>query len=415
MNIKSSCKNAKPLAVFFDGGATISLITFSKAAILGLSGAEITLTVTKVGGVQEKLMSYQYILPLVDKNGEILEFEVYGIDKISTEVRSIDVQGVIKLLIDVRKEEILRPDGEIDVLIDFEYAGYHPVREQSFGHLLMMCNRFGKCLGGYHRSLNEGTLKLIQHITIHHIRQIKVDGFYNIESMGVDCNPKCGGCKCGHCPLGSKSYTLKEERELKLIEEGLQYKGDHWVARYPWLRSPLGLPDNYTYVVARLKSLERRLLRNPEHCKIYQQQIDDMISRKVAHRLTSKELEEYKGPVYYIAHHEVWKHDSVSTPCRIVFDSSGKFGSYVLNDFWAKGPDLINNLLGILLRFREGPVAMTGDIRKMYHSIKIGILDQHTHRFLWRDNNPNIKSNIYVMASVSFGDSPAGNISITAL
>ena len=409
MNIKSSCKNAKPLTVFFDGGATISLITFSKAAILGLSGTEITLTVTKVGGVQEKLMSYQYILPLVD----ILEFEVYGIGKISTEVRSIDVQGVIKLFIDVRKEEILRPDGEIDVLIGFEYAGYHPVREQSSGHLLVMCNRFGKCLCGYHRSLNEGTRKLVQHVTIHHIRQIKVDDFYNIESMGVDCNPKCGGCKCGHCPLGSKSYTLKEERELKLIEEGLQYKGDHWVARYPWLRSPLELPDNYTYAVARLKSLERRLLRNPERCKIYQQQIDDMISRKVAHRLTSKELEEYKGPVYYIAHHEVWKHDSLSTPCRIVFDSSGKFGSYVLNDFWAKGPDLINNLLGILLRFREGPVAMPGDIRKMYHSIKIGILDQHTHRFLWRDN-PNIKPN-YVMASVSFGDRPAGNISITAL
>ena len=58
---------------------------------------------------------------------------------------------------------------------------------------------------------------------------------------------------------------------------------------------------------------------------------------------------------------------------------------------------------------------MTGDIRKMYHSIKIGTLDQHTQRFLWRDNNPTIKPNIYVMASVSFGDRPAGNISITAL
>ena len=58
MNIKSSCKNAKPLTVFFDGGASISLITCSKAVMLGLSGTEITLTVTKVGGVQQKLMSY---------------------------------------------------------------------------------------------------------------------------------------------------------------------------------------------------------------------------------------------------------------------------------------------------------------------------------------------------------------------
>ena len=84
------------------------------------------------------------------------------------------------MFIDVRKEEILRPDGEIDVLIGFVYAGYHPVREQSSGNLLEMCNRFGKCLGGFHRSLNEGTRKLVQHVTIHHIRQIKVDDFYNI-------------------------------------------------------------------------------------------------------------------------------------------------------------------------------------------------------------------------------------------
>ena len=53
-----------------------------------------------------------------------------------------------------------------------------------------------------------------------------------------------------------------------------------------------------------------------------------------------------------------------------LFDASGNFGGTVLNNFWAKGPVLINNLLGILLRFREGQIAITGDIRKMYHSIK---------------------------------------------
>ena len=129
---------------------------------------------------------------------------------------------------------------------------------------------------------------------------------------------------------------MKEERELKLIEAGLQHKVDHWVASYPWIRSPLELLDNYSHALARLKGLERRLLRNPKLSEIYQQQINDMIDRKVAHKLTSEELKDYKGPTYYIAHHEVWKHDSASTPCRIVFDSSGKFGDCVLNDFWAK-------------------------------------------------------------------------------
>ena len=58
---------------------------------------------------------------------------------------------------------------------------------------------------------------------------------------------------------------------------------------------------------------------------------------------------------------------------------------------------------------------MTGDIKKMYHVVKIGILDQHTHRFLWRDCETQRTPDTYVMTSVSFGDRPAGNIAITAL
>ena len=157
------------------------------------------------------------------------------------------------------------------------------------------------------------------------LKHVTVEDFYNIEAMGVICSPKCGSCKCGQCPIGGKNFTLREERELKLIEDGLQHMGDHWVASYPWIRSPLELPDNYSFALARLKSLEKGLLKNPEHCKVYQEQMDDMITRKVAHRLTEKDIKEYSGPVYYIAHHAVWKHESSSTPCRPVFDSSARF------------------------------------------------------------------------------------------
>ena len=55
---------------------------------------------------------------------------------------------------------------------------------------------------------------------------------------------------------------------------------------------------------------------------------------------------------------------------------------HVLNEYWAKGQDLLNSLLGILVRFRENEVASIGDIKKMYHTVKTTVLDQHTHRFL---------------------------------
>ena len=51
---------------------------------------------------------------------------------------------------------------------------------------------------------------------------MKIEDFYSIEAMGEECNPKCGDYKCGKYPLGGKDFTLKEERELNLIEKALE-------------------------------------------------------------------------------------------------------------------------------------------------------------------------------------------------
>ena len=76
---------------------------------------------------------------------------------------------------------------------------------------------------------------------------------------------------------------------------------------------------------------------------------------------------------------------------------------------------MLNNLLGMLLRFREEPVAMIGDIEKMLHSIDIPLLDQMTHRFLWRDLDERREPDTYVMTAVNIGDRPSGAIAIATL
>ena len=199
--------------------------------------------------------------------------------------------------------------------------------------------------------------------------------------MGTSCSPKCGGCKCGQCPIGGKQYTLQQERELALIERNLHLKDGTWYVQYPWIKKPEELPNNYVSAMGMLKSTERKLNKNKELANIYQQQIDDMIQRGVARKLSKDEVDRYSGPVHYICYHMV-SSESVSTPYRLVFNSSAKFHGHVLNEYWAKGPDMINNLLGVLLRFRENPVAVAGDIKKMYHTVKIEEIDQQIYRFL---------------------------------
>ena len=177
---------------------------------------------------------------------------------------------------------------------------------------------------------------------------------------------------------------MKEERELNLIDTGLKHEDGYWVAKYPWIKDPSN-PDNKQAVMGMLKSTEKRLSKNRSHGEMYQQQTDGMIQRKVATKLPASELEECRSPIHYISHHEVLKPDSESTPCHIVFNSSAKFQGHALNEYWAKGLDLLNNLLGVLIRFRKNRIAISGDIRKMYHAVKIDSIDQHTHKFLWRN------------------------------
>ena len=75
----------------------------------------------------------------------------------------------------------------------------------------------------------------------------------------------------------------------------------------------------------------------------------------------------------------------------------------------------MNNLIGILLRWREEQVALVGDIRQMSHSIHLKPLEQHCHRFLWRDLETDREPDGYVMTRVNMGDTPAPAISTEAV
>ena len=75
----------------------------------------------------------------------------------------------------------------------------------------------------------------------------------------------------------------------------------------------------------------------------------------------------------------------------------------------------MNNLIGILLRWREEQVALVGDIRKMFHSIHLKPLEKHCHRFLWRDLETDREPDVYVMTRVNMGDTPAPSISTEAV
>ena len=68
---------------------------------------------------------------------------------------------------------------------------------------------------------------------------------------------------------------------------------------------------------------------------------------------------------------------------RVVFDASAKFNGTSLNDRLYHGPDLTNNLVGVLIRFRQEKIAFTADKEAMFHQVKVLPKDADGLRFRW--------------------------------
>lgn len=51
-----------------------------------------------------------------------------------------------------------------------------------------------------------------------------------------------------------------------------------------------------------------------------------------------------------------------------------------------KSPDLLNNLVRVLLRFQQGKFCLMADIEKMFHQVLVDKNDHDAVRFIWRNN-----------------------------
>ena len=78
------------------------------------------MAIAKIGGDVKNIESFLYKMPLKNSMGTIVTFNVYGIEEISSPLQPLNTNKVTSLFQDLVKEEVVRPEGEIDVLIGLD-------------------------------------------------------------------------------------------------------------------------------------------------------------------------------------------------------------------------------------------------------------------------------------------------------
>lgn len=451
MLLEVTTNAGQKIGTLIDLASDTNYITHVAARRLKLQSEKITLVVHGVGGMAMKVKTKRYLLKVRVKTPRgterAHELICYGLDEIAKVHRVIKAQQLKKFFPDSNLEDLHRPE-HVELLISHREGRLAPQRVKVVGDLVLWESPLGKTVGGAHPDLCEVVDMALHNSETHFARSMRITAvkyqeiaemqesraetkttvigrefldWWKWDSIGAACEPKCGGCRCGNCQPGGKDMTLSEERELEMIRQGLSYmKSDahsqepHWDTKYPWIEDPSSLPNNRSAVEATFLRTEKQLKKEPEWRAAYTTQVHEMVERKAAKKLTRETIADWKGPVWYVSHLVAPNPHSVTTPVRLVWNSSQKFRGISMNDLLLKGPDVLNPIRAVLLRFRRGVHAALGDIKKMYNSVWLEDLEMHLHRFLWR-NSEDEEIEEYAITRVNIGDRPAGCIAQLAM
>ena len=115
------------------------------------------------------------------------------------------------------------------------------------------------------------------------------------------------------------------------------------------------LANNFNTALQRFRSLKKRLPKYPNLCKDNKDTMRKYIKNGYERKLSNEEIDKTSQRTWYLPHHPVFN-EYKPNKIKIAFNTAAEDGGMSLNKAVQTGPDLLNNLTGILLRFRNHKV-----------------------------------------------------------
>ncbi|XP_058458201.1 uncharacterized protein LOC131434928 [Malaya genurostris] len=194
----------------------------------------------------------------------------------------------------------------------------------------------------------------------------------------------------------------EDKRARSILEVTTVRKGNRMETGLLWRNDERNFPNSYQMAISRLRGLEKRLAKDPDLRIKVIDQIKSYEQKQYVRKISPEELAKVNTRRTWFLPLGVVTNPKKPNKIRMVWDAAAKAGGVAFNDMLLKGPDLLVSLVNLLLRFREGKIAVCSDIREMFLRILIREEDKWSQCFLWR-NSPADEVQVYVINVAMFG------------
>ncbi|XP_049865557.1 uncharacterized protein LOC126366489 [Pectinophora gossypiella] len=202
------------------------------------------------------------------------------------------------------------------------------------------------------------------------------------------------------------SHFSAEEKSCEdhFVKNTTRLEDGRFCVKVPLKESPQLLGDSLQRAEKCFLSLERRLQNQPKLNQLYK---DFMSEYESLGHMSAVDTSESDKLGNFIPHHGVLRESSSTTKLRAVFNASSPTTSGVTyNDIQMVGPTIQDDLLSILLRFRQHQYVLSADVEKMYRQIVVHPDFRHLQQIVWRCK-PSEPLKFYQLNTVTYGTASA--------
>lgn len=218
----------------------------------------------------------------------------------------------------------------------------------------------------------------------------QVKALWELEAIGIKDDPT------ENDDQKAMEYYEQNSRQLETGE---------YCMKWLWREEHPDLPTNASLAIRRLQSVLEKLKNNED--KDLLEKYDGIIKEQLNNNIIEEAPAQTEGLEHYIPHQPVINMER-STKIRIVYDASARMRMQKsLNDCLYRGPVILPDLAGLLMRFRFPKYPCLSDIQKAFLTLVLEEPDRNVTKFYWlKDiNQPFSNENliIYRFRKVAFG------------